>query len=225
MGFRVGSAVDPAGSMAALFGTWRVGSPERQEAAVDAIAAAWEARPWPGENLRSYGVLAGDDGTTLLHFSVLDGPDDMSGQAWKREVDAAVPGIERIGVVACRLRRGTPAYGDVRDARCAVLVTREFDPPAVGSANGLVDAMFNGSADTPPAAGLISAHFYVSLDGARVFNYALWTSAEAHQRAVGNVPPALAENEQWKQAHAWRGLRSTAFQRLSPRLHLARPAD
>ncbi|MCW2861923.1 MAG: hypothetical protein JWP48_3631 [Actinoallomurus sp.] len=71
-----------------------------------------------GPRLGSYGVLAGDDGDTLLHFP----------QVWR----------------------------------------------------AAAEAMFAGSAETPPAAGLISAHFYVSVERSRVFNYALWTGPRKH---------------------------------------------
>ncbi|MGW3350026.1 hypothetical protein ACWDA3_42575 [Nonomuraea rubra] len=54
-----------------------------------------------------------------------------------------------------------------------------FDGPGAERAGALVEAMFEASANTPPAAGLICASFYVSLDGSRAFNYALWTSAQA----------------------------------------------
>jgi hypothetical protein len=204
-----------------LFGTWRVGAPARQEAAVEAIASAWRARAWPGGGLRSYAVLTGEDGSSVLHVSQLaeggGGPPDTG---WKREVDAAVPGIERDGVVASRLRTSTPAYGAAGDAGCVVLVTRVFDGPDLDRAYGLVQAMFDGGAAVPPAEGMISAHFLVSLDGARVFNYALWASVDAHREAVGSRPSELDEDPDWQRAHTWPGLLSTTFQRFRPRLHL-----
>lgn len=226
MGFRVETVPCPLDAAIALFGIWRVGSSERQRTAADAIAAAWDARPWPDARLHEYAVLAGDDGTTLLHFSQMDGETTGAGSdsEWKRDVDAAVPGIERHGVVACRLHRSTPAYGPAREAGCVVLVTREFDGPDVGRAERLVNTIFDGRAQTPPAAGLLAAHFYVSLDGARVFNYALWASADAHRSAIENIPASLASNAEWQQAHSWPGLVNTSFQRFRPDLLLARSA-
>ncbi|MFG3254698.1 antibiotic biosynthesis monooxygenase [Streptomyces sp. NPDC048172] len=206
------------------FGTWQVGTPGRQQATAEAIADAWRARPWPGPGLRSYTVLAADDATTLLHFSQVSDLDKVPAQdlAWKEEVDAAVPGIERTGVVAARLRRSTPLHGPAAGAGCVVLVTRVFDGPDTARANRLVDAMFHSSADTPPADGLLSAHFYVSTDGTRVFAYALWATAEAHREAIEHRPARLEANEQWQRAHAWPGLLSTAFQRFRPALQLTR---
>lgn len=206
----------------ALLSTWRVGTPLRQEATLKAIAAAWQIHPWPEPGLDSYSILAGDDGATLLHLSQVNSDDAQAGQdlTGKREIDGAIPGIERTGVVAARLQRSTPPYGAARDAACVVLVTREFDGPDIDRAQGLVEAMFAGSAETPPAAGLISAHFYVSADGSQVFNYALWTSAQSHQDAIDSRPAELEHNNSWKQAHAWPGLLSTTFQRYRPRLQL-----
>ncbi|MFI7643185.1 hypothetical protein [Nonomuraea sp. NPDC049400] len=219
---QAGIAAVPDADGMALFGTWRVGSPHRQEAAAQVTAAAWQARPWPGAGLRSYAVLAGDDGDTLLHVAQVTDPGGARGQdlSWKQEVDEAVPGIERSGITAARLQRSTPAYGPTEQAGCVVLVTRDFDDPDVERAHALVEAVFEGSAHTPPARGLIRASFYVSLDGSQVFNYALWTSADAHEEAIGNRPPQLEDNPRWRQAHAWLGLTSTTFQRFRPLLRL-----
>ncbi|MEU9154924.1 hypothetical protein AB0D59_31280 [Streptomyces sp. NPDC048417] len=135
-----------------------------------------------------------------------------------------MPGIERVGVVAGTLRRSSPAYGPAAGAACVVLVTRVFDSPDLGRAKGLVEAMFQGSADTPSADGLLSANFYVSAEGAQVFNYALWTSADAHARAIAQRPAELEANEEWQRAHAWPGLVSTTFQRFRPLLRLTASA-
>ncbi|UNS95273.1 antibiotic biosynthesis monooxygenase [Streptomyces tubbatahanensis] len=219
----VASVLGQVSTPAAVFGSWQVGTPQRQHAVAEAIAGAWRRRPWPGPGLRSYAVLAADDGTTLLHFSQVDDLEDVPAQdlTWKQEVDAAVPGIERTGVSAGVLRRSTPAYGPAAEAACAVLVTRIFDGPDAERANRLVDAMFESSAETPAAEGLLSAHFYVSPDGATVLNYALWASADAHRQAIENRPAELEANAQWQQAHACPGLLSTSFQRFRPLLRLA----
>ena len=218
----VESVPGPVTADAALFGTWRVGTEERQRATAEAVARAWRTRPWPGDGLRSYAVLAADDGSTLLHVSEVEDLDDVPAQdlSWKQEVDRDVPGIERVGVVAARSYRRTPAYGRAADAACFVLVTRVFDGPGTERAEGLVEAMFDSSAGAAPAPGMISADFYVSPDGARVFNYALWTSAEAHRHAIEHRPPRLAADERWRRAHAWPGLLSTSFQRFRPLLRL-----
>ncbi|KAB2390481.1 hypothetical protein [Actinomadura montaniterrae] len=62
----------------------------------------------------------------------------------------------------------------------AVLVTRVFDEPDLGRARALIDDLFSAGAGLPPADWLIAAHFYCSLDGSQVLNYALCTSAQDH---------------------------------------------
>lgn len=104
-----------------------------------AIAGAWRRRPWPGIGLRAYTVLAADDGTTMLHFSEVDDLEDVPPQdlTWKQEVDAAVPGIERVGVASNVLRCGTPVHGPAAEATCVVLATRTFDSPDAARADRL----------------------------------------------------------------------------------------
>lgn len=229
MTFRTDSVPDPARSDvgAVSFGTWRVGTPERQRATVDAIATAWEARSWPSQGLRSYSVLAGTDGDTLLHYAQLaeENTDHTPGQhqSWKNEVDAAVPGIERVGVIGCRLYRSNVVDGPTQDPGCIVLVTRVFDSPDPERARQLVDSLFSGSAEAPTPPGLFSTHLYISTDGTRVFNYAQWISEQAHRTAIENVPQVVEGNAQWRQAHTWPGLTSTTFQRFHVELHLTAP--
>lgn len=218
MQVEAGRAPDARTAPMGLFGIWKAGSADRQRSAVTAVEQAWRARPWPGSGLSAYGVLVGDDDDTLLHVTLAEDSDAAGEQdlSWKQDVDTAVPEIERIGVDACRRHRSTPTIGDIGEARCVVLVTRDFDGPDIERAENLVDTLFDSSADTPQATGLIAAHFYISLDGARVFNYALWESAEAHQRMIENRPPELESNPDWQKVHAWPGLRSSAFQRFRP---------
>lgn len=222
MTFGIDTAPAPVTAPAAMFGTWQVGTLQRQQAAADAIAEAWRNRPWPGPGLRSYTVLAADDDTTLLHFSQVNDLDEVPAQdlTWKQEVDAAVPDIDRTGVFAAKRRESTPTYGPAARAGCVVLVTRVFDGPDTGRANRLVDTVFRSTADTTPADGLLSAHFYVNTDGTRVFNYALWTTAEAHRQAIEHRPARLEASTQWQKAHAWPGLLDTTFQRFRPALQL-----
>ncbi|WP_396908188.1 hypothetical protein [Mycolicibacterium sp.] len=189
--YRTDTLPEPAAAGECLFGIWRVGTPRRQTATIEAIATAWQDRPWPATALTSYAVLAGDDGDTLLHVSALD---TTAGQvrpdpSWKHDVDTAVPGIRRVGVTACRLHRATPRHGHVDDANCVVFVTREFDPPDLTECQSLIDTMFTAATDTPAAPGMIGAHFYTSLDGAHVYNYALWTSAAVHHHAITTPSP------------------------------------
>ncbi|GAA4235225.1 hypothetical protein GCM10022254_42020 [Actinomadura meridiana] len=107
-----GRAPDARIAATGLFGTWRVGTADRQRAVVASVEEAWQARSWPGPGLDAYGVLIGDDDDTLLHVSLAEYPDAVGRQdlSWKRDVDTAVLNIDRVGVAACRRHRSTPAF-------------------------------------------------------------------------------------------------------------------
>ncbi|CAM5725653.1 Antibiotic biosynthesis monooxygenase OS=Streptomyces antimycoticus OX=68175 GN=SSPO_037400 PE=4 SV=1 [Streptomyces antimycoticus] len=93
---------------AALFSTWSVGTPQRQRAAVSAIAATWDSRPWPASKLLSYNVYAGTDGDTLMHHS--QWASEAAYHAFVRTqrqerndaIDSAVPDLKRLGLSAYR---------------------------------------------------------------------------------------------------------------------------
>ncbi|MFK4067752.1 antibiotic biosynthesis monooxygenase [Streptomyces sp. NPDC029674] len=176
--------------------TWSTGSPERQRATLDAIAKAWETRPWPHEGLLSYTVYAGSDGSTVLHHS--QWRDEAAYQeffasagngrdARNAEIDAAVPGIERLGLNKTRLYRSW-SDGRGREGRepgAIVIAQADFEGPDADRqrawADGMIDALDDGSGGAP---GLYAAHFHVSTDGRRVLTYAEWESEQAHIDAL-----------------------------------------
>ncbi|QKV92604.1 antibiotic biosynthesis monooxygenase [Streptomyces sp. NA02950] len=184
---------------AALFSTWSVGTPERQRAAVDAIAAAWDSRPWPTPDLLSYNVYAGTDGDTLMHLSQWSS--EESYHAFVREhrteriadIDSAVPGIKRMGIGNFRRYRGFSgtAGGTAPAPGLIVVIDIDFDAPDPVLRRNWVDAVIE-TLRTVPRPGLISADFHLNLDGrarlgtdrARVLNYAQWTDEEAYEAAV-----------------------------------------
>ncbi|WP_158888776.1 antibiotic biosynthesis monooxygenase [Amycolatopsis anabasis] len=214
---------------AALFSNWRLGTPERQQAAVDAIGAAWESRPWPTPDLRSYTVFASTDGETLLHYS--QWADDDAYHAFVRthrrqrvnEIDTAVPGIERYGLTSYRRYRSTEPTAETRAPRCFVTVKVEFDGPDVPRARAWVDGVFNAAAaDAAIPAGLIAAHFHVSTDGSKVLNFAEWTSEQAHQDVLDTTGTRSATA---RAARDFPGVRNLTITRHRFALHLAAPAN
>jgi hypothetical protein len=153
---------------------WSTGTPERQQAAADAIAEAWSSRPWPHEGLLSYTVYAGADGSTLAHRShwrdeeayedfFAHGRDERNA-----DIDRAVPGIERLGLHKTRLRGGV-ARADGDDRVAGAIVITETDAGAEGA---------EAAAKPEPEQGLISRHSHVTTDGARVIRYTEWESGE-----------------------------------------------
>ncbi|MER5307915.1 antibiotic biosynthesis monooxygenase [Streptomyces sp. NPDC002773] len=214
---------------AVLVSTWRVGTPERQRAAVEAIRTTWESREWPDLGLLSYSVYVGTDGDTLLHYSQW-----TTEQAYEdfvrsyrgdrnAEIDAAVPGIERVV-----LHRYAPPYRsralDEPDARTLpgtlVVVEIDFEGPDEGRQKAWVDAVFtalDGEAERRPARGGLGAHFHLSTDGTRVLNTAEWESEQAHVEWLADA----SLDEAWSRVHRYPGLAGGQVRRYTPALSLS----
>ncbi|MEN8653473.1 antibiotic biosynthesis monooxygenase [Streptomyces sp. 21So2-11] len=207
--------------------TWDVGTPERQRAAVEVIAKAWESRDWPHEGLLSYSVCTGEDGRSLLHYSqwtdagayltfVREGRDDRNA-----EIDAGVPGIERLALRTYELYRSTPlGEGAGRVPGSVVIVDVEFDGPDPERQRDWTDSVFEALGTDPhPHPGGISGHFHVSTDGTRVLNYAEWESAEAHIEALSGAGQGVGSpTAQWQKVWDYPGVTGGGVQRYAPAL-------
>ncbi|MGW7052005.1 antibiotic biosynthesis monooxygenase [Streptomyces sp. NPDC054887] len=213
-----------------LVSTWRVGTPERQRAVVEAVGRAWRGRPWPGEGLLSYSLYVGEDGDTLLHYSQWRGMGDYrafaAGPRDERnaEIDAAVPGIERLSVRSYELYRSTPLTpgGGDREPGCVVIVDVEFDGADAARQRDWVDTVFEALATDPGLhPGGIAGHFHVGTDGTRVLNYAEWESAGAHIEALGGTGGVGAATPQWRRVHGYPGVTGGGVRRYTPALSLS----
>ncbi|OAR26411.1 antibiotic biosynthesis monooxygenase [Streptomyces sp. ERV7] len=206
---------------------WRMGTPERQRAAVEAIAAAWGSRDWPDVGLLSYSVYTGTDGDALLHYS--QWRSEAAYQDFFRrfrdgrnaEIDAAVPGIERVGLHSYELYRSSgPRPGDPRTPGCIVIVDVEFEGPDPERQRAWVDGVFEALAtdpDLPP--GGVSAHFHTSLDGTRVLNYAEWESEQAHLDALAAPGAGVgSKTPQWARVQNHPGVTGGGVTRYLPAL-------
>lgn len=208
--------------------SWRVGTPERQRAAVDAIARTWASRDWPDAGLLSYSVYIGTDGDSLLHYS--QWTDEEAYQQFVRthrddrnaEIDAAVPGIERVG-----LHRYAPPYRstgptDDRIPGCVVIVDVEFDGPDPDRQRDWVDGVFEAlETDPAPATGGIAGHFHLSTDGTRILNYAEWESEQAHIEALTRPGDGIGSSTpQWAKVHTYPGVVGGGVRRYTPALSL-----
>ncbi|CAM5334848.1 MULTISPECIES: antibiotic biosynthesis monooxygenase [Streptomyces] len=213
---------------AALFSTWRVGTPLRQKEAVEAIAGAWVRRPWPAGGLLGYHVYTGHDASTLLHYSQWRSPQDYDGfvkahrQERVDEIDTAVPGVERLGLGRFRHYRGLVRPGETRVPGCVVVVDIEFDGPDPDRQRAWVDAVVDALENEPrPHPGGISAHFHLSVDGTRVLNYAEWENAQAHVDALAGPGDGIGSaTEQWRRVQTWPGLRASTVSRYDHALGL-----
>ncbi|MFD3512356.1 antibiotic biosynthesis monooxygenase [Streptomyces sp. NPDC058657] len=207
--------------------TWDVGSPDGQRTAVDAIGRAWLSRDWPDAGPLSYSVYTGEEGRTLLHYS--QWPDENAYQAFFRrgrdernaEIDAAVPGVRRLGLDSYTLHRSMVTEDDDRLPGCVAVIEVDFDGSDPARLREWVDAVFTASAgETGQADGSLSAHFHVSLDGTRALNYAEWTDAAAHL-ALLHAPGDGAPSPEWERVHAFPGLTGSRIRRYAPALSLS----
>lgn len=175
-----------------LVGAWSVSGPADQRRIADAALDAWRTGPWPG-GLLAYDCLLGEDERTVVHCS--EWTDEAAARAfagagksaWLHAVHDAVPDIVHQKVTAYRRYRSTTPLPAPPPAGCVVTVTVDLEEPDPERQRAWVDNAFDaaGTADPAPEAGLLSARFHLSLDGARVLNLAGWTTAQAHRDAAG----------------------------------------
>ncbi|MFJ2742070.1 antibiotic biosynthesis monooxygenase [Streptomyces sp. NPDC087440] len=202
--------------------TWDVGSPEGQRAAVDAIEKAWLSREWPERGPLSYSVYVGEDGRTLLHYS--QWANEGAYQAFfargrderNDEIDAAVPGVRRLGLHAYELYRSSVTAGDDRLPGSVAVVEVDFEAPDPARAREWVDTVFAASdAGGGAGDGGLSAHFHVGADGSRVLNFAEWVDAASHA-AMMNAPGETPEA--WRRVHEFPGVTTRHIRRYTPAL-------
>lgn len=215
---------------AVLASTWRVGTPERQRAAVETIRKTWESREWPDLGLLSYSVYVGTDGDTLLHYSQW-----TTEQAYEdfvrtyrgdrnAEIDAAVPGIERV-----ELYRYAPPYRSVVLSEesagslpgVVAVVDVDFEGPDAGRREAWVEAVSTAMADSAgkrPARGGIASHFHLSTDGTRVLNLAEWESEQARAEWQAEDAPL---GDAWAAVHHHPGFVGSRVRRYTPALSLS----
>ncbi|MEV6397502.1 antibiotic biosynthesis monooxygenase [Streptomyces sp. NPDC051907] len=214
--------------------TWRVGTPERQRATVDAVAKVWQSREWPFSGLLSYSVYIGSDGDTLLHYSQWESEEAYAyffehlREDRNDEIDALVPGIERVGLFAYDLYRsramgGAHGPADPRTPGAVVIVDVEFEGPDAQRQRDWVDGVVEAlETDPQPHPGGISAHFHIGRDGVRVLNYAEWESEEAHIEALAAAGEGVGSpTPQWARVRDFPGVAGGGVQRYTPALSLS----
>lgn len=177
-----------------VLGRWRVGTPERQAAAIDASLAAWNTVGWP-PGMAAYTAIAAEDETSVLHLSRWR--DDRAARGftaeakhrWAAVVDEAVPGAQRLEVEGYRAYDGI----HVADAAPGCLVLVDIDADDSASARRWMDAMLALGRREEPAQGMLSATFHLSVSGTRVLNVAEWSDAASHQAMITASRSAAAD--------------------------------
>ncbi|WP_053755550.1 antibiotic biosynthesis monooxygenase [Streptomyces sp. MMG1533] len=207
---------------APFFSTWRVATPERQKAAVEAIAHTWEHRPWPAADLLGYHVYTGHDGETLMHHSQWASEQAYEAfvQAHRQErndeIDTAVPGIERVELNRYRYYRSEErAACDHRVPGLIVAVRIDFEPGTAERRRDWIDLLLRTDPGPVAHRGLIAAHFHLAGDGTHVLNYAEWETAEAYDKAI-----AVPVDEEWERVRSYPGVKGFTGRRYDHALGL-----
>jgi len=186
-----------------LVGEWAVASQQDQRPAADAALAAWQDGAWP-VGLLAYHCLLGEDGGNLLHYQQWTSADACRAfvatgrPRWLASVAAAVPGIQHRQATGYQRYRSTPRLDGAPATGCLATVSVDFDGADPERQRDWVDSVFS-AADSDQAsleAGLVAAHFHLSVDGTRVLNVAEWTNADAHRRAVTKPAARLRRTTQ-----------------------------
>ncbi|WP_084211348.1 antibiotic biosynthesis monooxygenase [Pseudonocardia acaciae] len=214
--------LDRAGVALVVVSVWELAIPDLQrrlaDLAVDTLG--------PREGLVSHACMLGTDGTTLLHYQQWS--DEASAREfgadgqldWHGAVDEVVPGTVRGPARGYEVYRGRRFAGEAVRTGCVVVVDRLFDRPDRERARRWVDSMFALPEPDAPMPGAIAAHFHLSTDGARAFNFAQWTTERAHRRvssaAVEELASAREDKPEWRAAESAPGLVRTSFRRYLP---------
>ncbi|MFG7944781.1 antibiotic biosynthesis monooxygenase [Streptomyces cacaoi] len=154
-----------------LFSEWIVDTPERQQAAADALFGEWQglATTLRPEAFLQLACFGSDDGRVLLSTALWTS--DEEHLAFVREhraamvsrIDEALPGIERPGLV--RFRRRHTVDGPAAPEPTGTVVVLRAEADTAEAAGGWADAMADALRAT---GGPGPAHILVSTQGRSV---------------------------------------------------------
>jgi hypothetical protein len=191
------------------------GTAERQQALLDASAAAWTGLEWP-RTMLSLTWLTSLDGAKAVAYVQWESDAEFAAYArthrpvLTERLRAALPGVDLVPPTFYRRYRSgkrpdTPVPG------CIVIVSVTFDGPDDARQRAWTDAVFEAlAADPAPPPGGISGHFHISTDGTRVLNYAEWVDAESHRAALERSGQgSIGSGPAWRRVHAFPGVASS----------------
>jgi hypothetical protein len=194
---------------------FQTGTAERQQALLDASAAAWAGLDWP-RTMFSLTWLTSLDGAKALAYVQWESDAEFVSYArthrpvLTERLRAALPGVTLAPPTFYRrYRSGTRPDAPVPG--CIVAVSVTFEGPDETRQRAWIDTVFDAlAAETEPPAGGISGHFHVSTDGTRVLNYAEWVDAESHRRALeGSGQGTVGSNPAWGKVREFPGVVSS----------------
>ncbi|WP_413804457.1 hypothetical protein [Streptomyces sp. OE57] len=163
------------------------GDGARQQAVADEAVAGREAGSWPA-GLLSWSLFASTDGQVLMAYE--QWADDAALDAALAATPPYVSGIAGTEPSApARYRVHRSFVSRVERGPVGCVGTPVFDVDGPEGQRHFVDEVFSMTKEVPPMPGSLSAHFHLSADGTRVFNYAEWSTERAHIDAVEAADP------------------------------------
>ncbi|MBB5123036.1 hypothetical protein AF335_12170 [Streptomyces eurocidicus] len=153
---------------------WFVDGAEQGRAVLDEVVSAWERSPW-FEGILSLSCYLSTEHDTVLTYAQCANDDVY--RPFLRSLPAGPARTEPIAFRPDRSAVIDPAAGVPGTVALA-----SFDVDGANRQRLIVDTVVDHLEATPAEhqAGLIAAHFHLSVDGTRVMNFAEWTSDEAH---------------------------------------------
>ncbi|MGA5148213.1 antibiotic biosynthesis monooxygenase [Streptomyces griseoincarnatus] len=157
---------------------------DEQRLLADGAVTERENEAWP-DGLLSWSLFSSTDGASLMAYEQWTGD-----EALDRALAGSAPYLPGISStepavpVRYRLHRSHVTTADRTGVAVGCVVTPVFEAEGPERQRHFVDEVFSMTKDVAPMPGSIAAHFHLSTDGTRVFNYAEWTDEQAHLDAV-----------------------------------------
>jgi NAD(P)H-dependent FMN reductase len=209
---------------AVVVNQWTVGSPERQQAAVDAIAAQWAQRSRP-KALVSFATFTSTDGDAVLTYAQWTNATakqetiDAHSAADARALENGVPGLKPSVPVSYELYRSfIPDGAPPRKLGSAIVVVNIEAADAERAREWIDEVLAALRSEGEPHPGLIAAHFHISSDGTQILNYAEWVNEQAHRDALENGPTrgiGQTDSPHWRNVQNMPGVTPAGLQRYS----------
>lgn len=206
---------------AVLVSKWILPTASMQRAAAEAFLLAWEGAAW-ADGMVSANLLLGSDERTVLLYGQWRGIADYQPfsatqrTAIAKQVESAVPGIQRSGPTTYRVYRSA-ARANAPIPGCIVIESVELEAPDSGRQRLWVDTLLTEMEVEPEfPSGRISGHLHLSEDGKTVLNYAEWTDSQSHEDAIAKTGNGGGgSNAKWQLMRNFPGIKSHRFERFS----------
>ncbi|WP_405858364.1 antibiotic biosynthesis monooxygenase [Streptomyces sp. NBC_00090] len=160
---------------------WFVDGADQGRAVLDEIMDVWDGSPRP-DGILSFSCYLSTGNDLVLTYAQCT--DDAVYRSFTRGLSLPA-GPASTAPIEYRLHRDVLV--DTTGQAPGAMVAASFDVDGSERQRSIVDAIVSNveSASADEQAGLIAAHFHLSVDGSRVLNFAEWTDDEAHIEFLG----------------------------------------